>query len=192
MTKKLYGLFMVFAKIGLFTFGGGYALIAIIEEECVEKRKWLTQEEMSTIVAVAESTPGPMAINCATYVGYRQGGLKGAVFSTLGITLPSFIIIYLISLYFDNFLEITLIANAFKGIKIAVGILIVNAGLNMMKKMEKQRYMKMILVLSCLVMLAITAFSWNFSSIYLLLLAGLVNLIIMGIHSIKIGKGGQR
>ena len=120
----LLDLFLTFVKIGLFTFGGGYAMISIIEDNCVEQKGWITHDEMMNITVIAESTPGPIAINCATYTGYKKAGIMGAVAATLGMVLPSFGIIYLISIFLDNFLELTLVANAFKGIKIAVGILI--------------------------------------------------------------------
>ena len=131
-------LFLTFAKIGLFTFGGGYAMIALIEDACVERKKWITHEEMMDLTVIAESTPGPIAINCATYVGYRQKGFWGSVIATLGMVFPSFVIIYVISMFLDRFLEITLIANAFRGIKLAVGLLIVNAALNMLGKMNME------------------------------------------------------
>ena len=90
----LLGLFLTFFKIGLFTFGGGYAMISIIEDTCVRKKKWITDEEMINMTVIAESTPGPIAINCSTYIGYKQKGLLGAVAATLGVILPSFIIIF--------------------------------------------------------------------------------------------------
>ena len=99
-------LFLTFAKIGLFTFGGGYAMIALIEDICVEKKQWITHDEMMNVTVIAESTPGPIAINCATYVGYKQKGLSGAVAATVGMVLPSFCIIFLISRFLDKFLEI--------------------------------------------------------------------------------------
>ena len=123
----LLDLFLTFAKIGFFTFGGGYAMISIIEDICVNKKQWITHDEMMNVMVVAESTPGPTAVNCATYVGYRQRGLLGSLITTLGIVLPSFFVILLISNYLDNFLEIAVIANAFRGIKIAVGFLILSA-----------------------------------------------------------------
>ena len=132
----IFDLFLCFAKIGLFTFGGGYAMIALIENACVEEKKWITHDEMMNITVIAESTPGPIAINCATFVGYKQKGLLGAIAATFGVVLPSFIIIYLIALYFNRFLEIAIISNAFKGIKVAVGLLILDAGINMFKKMK--------------------------------------------------------
>ena len=138
----LIELFLIFAKIGLFTFGGGYAMISLIENNCVEKKNWITHDEMMNITVIAESTPGPIAINCATYVGYKKAGIIGAIISTLGIVLPSFAVIYLISMFLDNFLEITVIANAFKGIKIAVGFLILDAAITMIKKMPKKNIAK--------------------------------------------------
>ena len=116
----LLDLFLSFAKVGLFTFGGGYAMIALIENTCVEKKQWITHDEMLNITVIAESTPGPIAINCATYVGYKQKGFAGALAATIGMVLPSFCIIFAISRFLDHFLEITWIAEAFQGIKIAV------------------------------------------------------------------------
>ena len=104
----LMELFLIFAKIGLFTFGGGYAMISLIENNCVEKKKWITHDEMMNITVIAESTPGPIAINCATYVGYKKAGITGAIISTLGIVLPSFIIILLISALLKMLLKINM------------------------------------------------------------------------------------
>jgi len=168
----LIELLLTFMKIGLFTFGGGYAMIPMMENHCVEKKQWITHEEMMDVTVIAESTPGPIAINCATYVGYRQRGFKGALIATLGMVLPSFAIIFLISLFLDNFLEIAWIARAFKGIKIAVGLLIFDAALTMLKKMPKKALPRVIVACACALMLAINIFSWNFSSIGLMLIAG--------------------
>ena len=107
----LLELFFTFAKIGMFTFGGGYAMISFIENNCVEKKKWISHDEMMDITVIAESTPGPIAINCATFVGYKRAGIRGAVIATIGMVVPSFLIILLISMFLENFLEITMIAN---------------------------------------------------------------------------------
>ena len=171
-------LFLAFLKIGAFTFGGGYAMISLIEDICVERKHWLTHEEMMNLTVVAESTPGPIAINCATYVGYLRGGLRGSVLATLGVVLPSFVIIYVISMFLDNFLEITLVANAFKGIKLAVGLLILNAGLNMLQKMKKTRLSVTILLCGLGIMLLSGLFAWNFSSLSLLMIAGVFSLAL--------------
>ena len=183
-------LFIVFAKIGLFTFGGGYAMISIIEDICVGQKKWITHEEMMNMTVVAESTPGPIAINCATFVGYKQKGFAGALAATLGLILPSFIIIYLISMFLDNFMEITWIANAFKGIRIAVGILIVDAAIKMIRKMKKKAFMVAIMICSMMVMLMVCLFSWDFSSITLMLISGVVSLVIFAIKNVSSKKGG--
>ena len=135
--KLLFNLFLTFFKIGLFTFGGGYAMIPIIEQTCVKNNKWITHDEMMNLTIVAESTPGPIAINLATFVGYRQKGLIGSIVSTFGVVLPSFLVIYIISMYLNNFLEITIIAKAFKGIKIAVSVLILKVAINMIKNSEE-------------------------------------------------------
>ena len=132
-------LFFTFVKIGLFTFGGGYAMISMIENNCVEKKAWITHDEMMDVTVIAESTPGPIAINCATFIGYKKAGFLGALVATLGIVVPSFIVIFLISMFLDNFLEITIVANAFKGIKVGVGLLILDAAITMINKMQKKR-----------------------------------------------------
>lgn len=170
----LFKLFYTFAKIGLFTFGGGYGMIAIVQDECVEKKKWITEDEFATVLTIAESTPGPIAINCATYTGYAQGKILGSIAATFGVVLPSFVIIFLISSFFNNLLEFEIIANAFKGIQVGVGIIILRAGYNLFKKMKKNTFTITLLVIACLVMLAINFLSWNFSTIYMLLIAGIL------------------
>ena len=182
-------LFLTFAKVGLFTFGGGYAMISLIEDTCVRKKQWITHEDMMNMTVIAESTPGPIAINCATFVGYKQKGLPGAVMATLGMILPSFLVILLISTFLEHFLEIAWIANAFKGIRIAVGILILDAALKMIRKMPKKRMPLTIMICAAALMLLVNLFSWDLSSIVIMLAAGVVSLslFIMGKASIKGG-----
>lgn len=180
----LFKLFYTFAKIGLFTFGGGYGMIAIVQDECVEKKKWITEDEFATVLTIAESTPGPIAINCATYTGYAQGGILGSIAATFGVVLPSFVIIFLISTFFDNLLEIEVIANAFKGIQVGVGIIILRAGYNLYKKMKKTPVSIAILICAALIMLAINFLGWNFSTIYLLLIAGVLGFMITYIQKL--------
>ena len=180
-------LFLTFAKIGLFTFGGGYAMIALIEDACVERKQWITHEDMMNLVVIAESTPGPIAINCATYVGYRQKGFWGSVIATLGMVFPSFVIIYLISMFLDRFLEITIITNAFRGIKLAVGLLIVNAALNMLQKSKKTPVNRWIFGCTCAVMVVALLLSVRFSSVWLILAAEMVSLVLASHNR----KGGQ-
>ena len=187
----LFKLFYTFAKIGLFTFGGGYGMIAIVQDECVDKKKWITDDEFATVLTIAESTPGPIAINCATYTGYAQGGILGSIAATFGVVLPSFVIIYLISSFFNNLLEIEIIANAFKGIQVGVGIIILRAGYNLYKKMKKSTFTIAILIIACLLMLAINFLGLSFSTIYMLLIAGVVGAIFSQIQKIKEGKKVQ-
>lgn len=186
----LWELFYIFAKIGLFTFGGGYAMISIIEESCVERKKWISHEEMMNMTIIAESTPGPIAINCATYVGYKIAGFVGATVATFGMVLPSFVVIFGISKFLDNFLEITWIAHAFYGIKIAVGILIFDAAITMIGKMKKKALPMFIMICSFYVMMLVNIFSWSFSSINLMLAAGILSLMIFTVQKISKEKGG--
>jgi chromate transporter len=188
--KILLELFYIFARIGLFTFGGGYAMISIIEDICVERKKWISHEEMMNMTVIAESTPGPIAINCATYVGYKLAGLWGATVATFGMVLPSFVVIFAISQFLDNFLEITLIAHAFYGIKIAVGILIFDAAITMIRKMKKKVLPRMITACAFVVMMLVNIFSWKFSSINLMLAAGILSLMIFTVQKISKEKGG--
>lgn len=171
-------LFLTFSKIGLFTFGGGYVMVSMIEDACVNRKNWITHEEMMDITVIAESTPGPIAINCATYVGYKQKGFSGALLATFAMVLPSFLIIYLISRLFVGFLEFSLIRSAFKGIKIAVSLLIFDAGLNMARKMNKNIVSFTILLCSASAMILINFFTLHFSSTSIMLIAGLLSLIL--------------
>jgi chromate transporter len=178
MMKLLLDLFLTFSKIGLFTFGGGYAMIPLIENVCVTKKEWITHEEMMNITVVAESTPGPIAINCATYVGSKKKGFWGAAAATLGVTLPSFLIILMISFFIDRFLEIKWVASAFKGIKIAVGILILDAAIKMIVKMEKKALSIIILSVAFIAMMLINVFALRVSTIVLMLAASLAGLFV--------------
>ena len=185
----LLDLFLTFAKIGLFTFGGGYAMISLIENACVEKKQWITHDDMMNVTVIAESTPGPIAINCATFVGYKQKGLIGAMAATVGMVLPSFCIIFLISVFLDHFLEIEWIAHAFMGIKIAVGILILDAAIRMIKKMQKKPMPLAIMGSAFCAMLLIYILALHVSSITLMLIAAVISLAIFLIKQ-KTGKAG--
>lgn len=171
-------LFLTFMRIGAFTFGGGYAMISLIEGICVEKKQWITHEEMMDITVIAESTPGPIAINCATYVGYKKAGILGSVIATLAMVIPSFVIIYLVSTVFDQFLLFPIVANAFKGIKIGVGILIFRVALTMLKKMQKKPMPRIIAGCAFAVMLTANFLSLRLSSIVLMLIAGAAGILV--------------
>jgi len=179
--KELLKLFYVFFKLGLFTFGGGYAMIPQLKEQAVEKHKWLQEEEMLQIIAIAESTPGPIAINMATYIGFRQKKFWGSFFATLGVVLPSLIIIFLISLFFNSFLQNEIVTYAFVGIKCAVAFLILKTGISMLLKMKKSTFNIVVFLIAFLSVLAIEIFAINFSTIFLILFGGILGLIVFAI-----------
>ena len=190
--RLLIELFLTFFKIGLFTFGGGYGMIALIENACVEEKKWITHDELMNILVIAESTPGPIAINCATYVGYKQKGFLGSVSTTFGVVLPSIIIIYLIALYFKSFLEVKLIAKAFEGINLAVGILIIDAALNMYNKMKEKTFLtSAILIVNFILMLIISIYDVRLSTIVLMLSSGLITLVVFSIKQLFNKRAGE-
>ena len=170
--KGYLSLFLTMLKIGLFTFGGGYAMIALLENEFVEKKKWLEKDEFLDVAAIAESTPGPIAINAATYIGYKNSGVIGSMIATLGICIPSFVIIYAISLFLDAFLSLTLVAYAFKGIQICVVYLILTAGLKMLKQMKKTVFNIIIISITLICMIVFSLFAVKFSTIFYILISG--------------------
>ena len=137
MLKKYWLIFLSFFKIGAFTFGGGYAMIPLIQHEAVEKRKWVTDEDILDIVAIAESTPGPIAINSATFVGYRAAGVLGSVAATVGVVLPSFVVILVLSFVLEAFQEVRAVQYAFFGIRAGVLALLCKALWTMYKKAPK-------------------------------------------------------
>ena len=183
--KNVFRLFLIMFKIGLFTFGGGYAMIPLIENEFVTKRNWIEHDEFLNMVAIAESTPGPIAINSATYIGYKRGGFLGSLFATLGVVLPSFIIISLISLIYDKFFEIRFVAAAFKGIQICVVFLILSAGIKMLKKLEKNVFNYIVFSLTMICVILFSLFSVKFSSIYYILIVAIISLMINFIIKIR-------
>ncbi|MBR5519217.1 MAG: chromate transporter [Clostridia bacterium] len=136
--KKLWLLFLTFFKIGAFTFGGGYAMIPLIQRETAEKYGWVSDDDILEIIAIAESTPGPIAINSATFIGYRVGGVLGSACATLGVVLPSFIIISLIALLLRDFQDLKPVKYAFYGIRAGVLALLLKALWTMFKKCPKK------------------------------------------------------
>lgn len=180
-----FSLFSEFFKIGLFTFGGGYAMISMISQICVEKRKWISDDDMMNITVIAESTPGPMALNCATFVGFRQAGLTGSILATIALIIPSFIIICLIAVFFSHFMQIQWVANAFEGIKIAAALLVLDAGFSMLKKMPKKVFPLVIMSCSFGIMVLSYVFSLKISSVLLMIFAALISIVF---HSIKSQK----
>ena len=183
--KIILLLFLSMLKIGCFAFGGGYAIIALLENEFISKRKWIDHDEFMDVVAIAESTPGPIAINVATYIGYKLKGFLGAVIATVGMCLPSFVIMYLVSLFYDRFMEIPLVSAAFKGIQICVVYLIASAAFKMLKKMKKTPLNIAVFSVTCIGMILCTLFDIRISSVWFILFAGILGLSVFLIRKNK-------
>ncbi len=183
--KQLFFLFLTFFKIGLFTFGGGYAMIPIIEREAVDRKNWISKDEFLDILAIAESTPGPLAINSATFVGYKVCGVLGSVFATLGVVLPSFIIIFAISFFFDLFLSLRWVQYAFRGIQVCVAFLIFNAGLKMLKHLKIGWFNTTLFCVSAIALLVLDLFAIKFSTIFYILIGGVIGVSVYLAQYIK-------
>ena len=188
--KSLGTLFFTFFKIGLFTFGGGYAMIALLEEEFIQRRKWLDKDEFLDMAAIAESTPGPVAINSATYLGYKLAKVPGAATATVAVCLPSFLIIYAISLFFEQFTQLTVIASAFKGIQVCVIYLILSSGWKLLKTMERTPFSLLLFGTVFSALLIFSLLSVRFSSVLYILLSALAGFFLYLIQ--KIRKGADK
>lgn len=169
---SLWQLFITFFKLGAFTFGGGYAMIAILEEELVSKKKWITSQDILDMIVIAESTPGVIAVNTATSVGYKMRGVFGAIIATLGVVLPSFCIIFALSFAIEAFQENVWYNAAFAGIQACVTILIVNAFIKMAKQLEKDVFSIVLLIVS----FGIAAFT-EFNVIFIILIGGVLGVV---------------
>jgi chromate transporter len=174
--KSCLVLFKVFFKIGLFTFGGGYAMLPIIQKEIIENHNWISEEDMLDIVAIAESTPGPISVNTATFVGYKVSGVLGSIFATVGLAIPSLVIIYIISFFYQKFIDNEWVAKAFKGIMGAVTVLILNAGIKLSKPLRKDKnkvFNAVMIVLAVVLSLILV----EVSSIYFIIAGALIGII---------------
>jgi chromate transporter len=171
--KKISKLFFVFLRIGAFTFGGGYAMIPFIQREIVDNNHWIEEEYIVDIFAIVQSVPGVIAVNSAIFVGYRVAGLGGAIASTLGVVIPSFVIISIIALFFSKFKDLPVVADAFRGISAGVVALIVLAVLKLSKPSIKDAYGW---IISCCAFLVVTV--TDISAIYVLLVAAGLGLFI--------------
>ena len=183
--KTLFALFWSMMKIGLFTFGGGYAMISLLDNEFVVRKKWIGSEEFMDLVTIAESTPGPIAVNCSTYIGYKRAGFLGAVFGTLGMCLPTFTIIYVISLFFNRFLAIVWVAAAFRGIQACVIFLILSAGIKLFKKIKKSPFNIFAMSATFVLIVTFSLLSVTFSSIFYILIFAFLGFVVYGIGYLK-------
>ena len=170
--KELINLFWAFCKIGGLTFGGGYAMLPMLQKEVVENNKWATEKELLDYYAVGQATPGIIAVNTATFVGYKQKGIIGAAIATLGVVFPSLVIIMTIAGFIDNFSDLNIVQHAFSGIRISVGVLILNALIKLAKGSIKD-----ILGIILFVVTFIASSFLNISVVYIVILAALVGII---------------
>jgi len=182
--KNIYLLFIKFFKIGLFTFGGGYAMISLIHAEVVENMKWLDDKEMVNMIVIAEATPGVLAINTATFVGYKIAGIAGSAIATIGVAMPSVIIICIISLFFDAFKNLKYAAYAFNGIRAGVVLLIIEAVGKLNKKNEKSLFYFIIVGLT-----VIASFFFKLNVVYILIIAMILGILYTLIF-VRDKKGG--
>ena len=183
--KNIGILFLTFLKIGAFTFGGGYAMIALLESECVARKRWITQPEFLDMVAVAESTPGPVTINSATYIGYRIAGFGGALAATVGVCIPSFAIIYAISRVFDAFLALRWVACAFRGVQVCVVYLILSAGVKMLRALARTPLNLTILAAVFAAVIGCSLAGLGCSSIVCILACGAAGLLLLGVRRLR-------
>lgn len=185
--KKSLKLFTVFFRIGAFTFGGGYAMIPYIEREIVDKNKWIESEDIIDIFAIVQSVPGVIAVNSSTFVGYRVAGITGAVAATLGVVLPSYIIISIIAIFLYNFKDYPFVNEAFHGIQAGVAALMCHVVYKLGKKSVKNAYG---LALTLAAFLSLTVF--GASAILVLLIAGVLGLVAVGIRTMKANNENRR
>ena len=180
-------LFWEFFKTGLFAVGGGLATLPFLQDMS-DRTGWFTHAQLADMLAVSESTPGPVAINSATYLGYKLAKVPGAATATVAVCLPSFLIIYAISLFFEQFTQLTVIANAFKGIQVCVIYLIFSAGVRMLKSLDKSPFATGVLAAVMLVMVGLSLAGVSVSSILLILLSGAAGVAAWLIGRRKEGK----
>lgn len=180
--NKYLELFLTFFRIGLFTIGGGYAILPMLKKEFVDEKKIMTEDELLDFYAISQSTPGIISTNVSTFIGYKEAGFPGVIFSSLGMVTPSLIIIIIIAAFFDNFAEIVYVQKAFMGIRIVILALILNAVLKMGKKSIKNLMGYIILIASFL------AVTWaGITPILVLFLSGFIG-FIMGAYREKAGE----
>ncbi len=188
---KIFSLFLSMLKVGLFTFGGGYAMIALLENEFIEKKSWITKDEFLDMTAVAGSAPGSIAINSSTYIGYKVSGVIGSVVATIAVCIPSFVIIYIISLFFNAFLAFEMVQYAFKGIQVCVIYLILSAGIKMFRSLDKNLFSITVFFATLIAMLLFTFFAVNFSTALYILISGCAGIFVYVLIR-QIGRKGEK
>lgn len=178
--KELFDLFWTFCKIGALTFGGGYAMLPLIQREIVENKKWSTEKEILDYYAVGQCTPGVIAVNTATFIGYKLKGIIGGIVATLGVIFPSIVIILIIAAFLQNFADLAIVQSAFAGIRVAVVALIITTVVKLIKSSIKD-YLGVIIAIIAFV---ISAFI-GLSPVYVVIAAALTGFISKGLRGDK-------
>lgn len=178
--KELFDLFWTFCKIGALTFGGGYAMLPLIQREIVENKKWSTEKEILDYYAVGQCTPGVIAVNTATFIGYKLRGIIGSIVATLGVIFPSIVIILIIATFLQNFADLAIVQSAFDGIRVAVVALIITTVVKLIKSSIKD-YLGVIIAIIAFV---ISAFI-GLSPVYVVIAAALTGFISKGLRGDK-------
>ena len=173
--KKWLTMFGTFAKIGAMTFGGGYAMLPILERELVDNKGWTTTEELMDCYAIGQCTPGVIAVNTATFIGYRKGGVPGAIACTAGVVAPSLVIIMVIAAFIQQFADLAAVQHAFAGIRVAVCALVLHTIIKLVRKGVTDKLTLAILILSFVAVVA-----WGVSPVIVVLAAGLAGAIGKG------------
>mgnify|MGYP000385167316 CR=1 FL=1 len=178
--KQLFDLFFTFVRIGGLTFGGGYAMLPMLQKEVVDKKKWASEEELMDYYAIGQCTPGVIAVNTATFIGYKISGISGAVSATLGIIFPSLIIITVIALFLQNFAHLSVVQHAFSGITVCVCVLILSAVIRLGKKSITDAAGLLIFLL-----VFILSITFDLSPVFLVIIAGFLGIFFCGLKTHK-------
>ena len=180
-------LLLTFMKLGLFSFGGGATMLSLLRDEVVVKNKWMTDEELMEMTGIAESTPGPIAINLATYLGYKKHGWLGSLCATLGVVIPSFVIMFIISLFLQNLMQFEVVRYAFMGIKVGVVFLILKTSYELIKGLKNDIIAVIFFALVAIAMIVLAIFSVDFSAIFYILIGLVLGILIYAIIKPRIG-----
>lgn len=191
-SHPLIELLLTFMKLGVFSIGGGTTMLMLLKEELVDRKHWLNDNELSEMTGIAESTPGPIAINLATYLGYKRKGFLGALFATLGVVLPSFFIMFAISLFFKNLLQYQIVQYMFMGIKCAVVFLILKVSFNLMKGLKKDYFAIILFIVVAVLMTVFNIFNIDFSAIFFILIGLLLGILFYSVIKTKIQWKGEK
>ncbi len=178
--KELWTLFLTFARVGCFTFGGGYAMLPVLQKEIVDKNGWATEEELVDYFAIGQCTPGVIAVNTSTFIGYKRKGILGGIAATLGMVFPSLVIIMLISAVLKNFSSLPLVQYAFSGIRVAVAVLVVNVVIKMLKTSIIDYLGAVIFIIAL-----ITGILFDISPIYIIIASALFGILFKKIRSVN-------